>query len=142
MKKEVEIKAIEALTKVGAESLANRPLSKLSGGELQRVCLARCIVREPEIVMLDEPATGIDAIGEHDLYRMLEDYQKASGATIIMITHDWHAATHHANLVLLLNRRQVSFGKPHRALSENNLRIAFGHVGHKHNLKFLLEAHD
>jgi zinc transport system ATP-binding protein len=140
MKRDLKNKALDALEKVGAKSLAYCSLSKLSGGEIQRICLARGIVRQPELVMLDEPATGIDAIGEQDLYRMLEDYQKSSRATILMITHDWHAATHHADQVLLLNRKQVSFGTPQNVLTEENLRIAFGHVGHKHNLKLLLNS--
>lgn len=128
-------KAIEALSMVKAENLSERTLSELSGGELQRVCLARSIVRSPKLVVLDEPATGIDAIGEADLYNLLEDYQEKAKATILMITHDWHVAHHHSDYVLLLNRKQVSFGNPKEALSENNLRIAFGHIGHEHGIR-------
>ncbi len=135
-------KACQALEQVGATHLATRPIGRLSGGELQRVCLARSIVRQPKLLMLDEPATGIDAIGEEDMYRMLEVYQKQSGATIIMITHDWHAVTHHANFVLLLNRKQISFGPPGKALQEDNLRLAYGHIGHEHALKFLVNSND
>ena len=134
-KKEAYQKALLALEQVKAAHLANRSISKLSGGELRRVCLARSIVREPRLVMLDEPATGIDTLGEMDMYNQLEAYQKKSGATIIMITHDWHAATHHANYVLLLNRKQISFGPPASAFQEDNLRMAFGHMGHDHKLK-------
>lgn len=128
-------KAIEALSLVNAGQLAHRSLSELSGGEFQRVCLARSIVRNPKLIVLDEPATGIDAIGEADLYNLLEDYQAKSKATIIMITHDWHVANHHSDQVLLLNKNQISFGPPHEALSENNLRIAYGHIGHIHSNK-------
>ena len=133
-------RAMEALEKVGAVHLADRPVGRLSGGELQRVCLARSIVREPRLVMLDEPATGIDSVGEEDMYRMLEKFQKESNATLLMITHDWHTATHHADYVLLLNRRQISYGVPSEALAEDNLRRAFGHMGHKHELKFLVKS--
>lgn len=132
--------ALAALDQVGATHLAQRPIGRLSGGELQRVCLARSIVRQPKLLMLDEPATGIDAIGEEDMYRMLEAYKKESEATLLMITHDWHAATHHANYVLLLNRKQISFGSPGQALKENYLRMAFGHIGHEHSLKFLVDS--
>jgi zinc transport system ATP-binding protein len=127
--------ALEALSLVKAEHLAERSLSTLSGGELQRVCLARSFIRNPKLVILDEPATGIDAIGESDLYMLLENYQNKSGATIIMITHDWHVANHHSDYVLLINRNQISFAHPSLALSENNLRIAYGHIGHNHSLK-------
>jgi zinc transport system ATP-binding protein len=135
VKGEEKQKSLEALSLVKSEKLANRTLSELSGGELQRVCLARSIVRNPKLVVLDEPATGIDAIGEADLYNLLEAYQEKSQATILMITHDWHVANHHSDYVLLLNRKQVSFGPPEEALSENNLRIAFGHIGHVHKSK-------
>jgi zinc transport system ATP-binding protein len=134
-------RAFAALEQVGAGHLAERPLGRLSGGELQRVYLARSIVREPRVLVLDEPATGIDAVGEADMYRLLEDYQKRSGATFLMVTHDWHAATHHADFVLLLNRKQISFGKPSDALAEENLRLAFGHIGHEHALRFLRDDH-
>ena len=139
-RKDEQQKALNAMERVGADHLAQRPLAKLSGGELQRVCLARSIVREPKLIMLDEPATGIDVVGEGDLYRLLEIYQKESRATIMMVTHDWHAATHHADKVLLLNRKQISFGPPGEALTEDNLRLAFGHIGHKHALKFLVNT--
>jgi len=133
-------KALTALEQVGAVHLAKRSIGRLSGGELQRVCLARSIVRQPKLIMLDEPATGIDAIGEEDMYRLLELYQKESGATLFMITHDWHTATHHADHVLLLNRKQIAYGAPGEALSEDNLRLAYGHIGHKHELKFLVKS--
>jgi zinc transport system ATP-binding protein len=138
--KDARQKACQALDQVGAAHLATRSIGTLSGGELQRVCLARSIVRQPKILMLDEPATGIDAIGEEDMYRMLEAYQKESGATVMMITHDWHAVTHHANYVLLLNRKQISFGSPGTALQEDKLRKAYGHIGHQHALKFLMNS--
>jgi len=135
-------RAREALARVGAEHLAGRAVSRFSGGEMQRVYLARAFVRRPELVVLDEPATGIDVLGEADMYRLLEDYQKETGATLLMITHDWEAAYHHATHVIVLNRRLIGFGPPERALSERCLREAFGHVGHAHaiSLNFGREA--
>lgn len=136
-------KALTALERVGAAHLAGRPVSRFSGGELQRVYLARAFVRQPELVVLDEPATGIDVLGEADMYRLLEGYQKQSGATLLMITHDWEAAYHHASHVIVLNRRLIGFGQPERALSERCLREAFGHVGHAHTvaLEFVRGKH-
>lgn len=122
----------EALRTVKAEKLALQPIKQLSGGEIQRVCLARSIVNKPDIIVLDEPATGIDMVGEADMYNLLETYQKENKATIIMITHDWHAARHHASHVLLINKRQIAFGSPGETLSDANLRKAFGHTGHHH----------
>jgi zinc transport system ATP-binding protein len=130
-------KALEALERVGSAHLAYRPLARLSGGELQRIYFARAIVRHPRLIMLDEPVTGVDVIGEQDMYRLLEACQNDFSSTLLMITHDWHAATHHADHVLLLNKKQISFGPPKIALAEDNLRTAFGHIGHEHKLLFL-----
>ena len=132
---DARIKAIKALQLVGAERIANRPIAELSGGELQRVCIARSIVKNPKLIILDEPAAGIDAVGESDLYNLMEEYQQKSDATFLMITHDWHIANHHSDFVLVLNKKQISFAPPSESLVEKNLRRAFGHIGHDHSLK-------
>ncbi|ADD28358.1 metal ABC transporter ATP-binding protein [Meiothermus ruber] len=126
--------ASEVLEKVGALHLASRRLGGLSGGELQRVYLARSLIRQPRLLLLDEPATGVDVVGEADLYRHLEAYQAERGATILMITHDWEAAQHHASAVLVLNRRVVGYGPPEKVLCHECLSQAFGHVGHAHQV--------
>jgi zinc transport system ATP-binding protein len=127
-------KACSALVQVGAERLTKRPLAKLSGGELQRVFLARALVREPEIVLLDEPATGVDFLAEHDLYDLLERYQKGREATLVMITHDLAAARYHASKVAVLNRKLHGFGDPVEVLTQRTLQETFGHLGHEHSL--------
>lgn len=137
--------ALAALERVGAGHLGDRPLDALSGGELQRVFLARSLIRRPELVMLDEPAAGIDVAGASDLYDLLEEYQRQRTATVLMVTHDWHVAFHHATHVLLLHRTQIGFGLPKDVLTETNLRQAFGHVGHAHTMVHAgkdLEAND
>ena len=128
------LKAGEMLEQVGASHLAERRLGRLSGGELQRVYLARALVRQPKLMLLDEPATGVDAVGEADLYRHLETYQRQTGATVMMITHDWEAAQHHASAVLLMNRRVIAYGLPADVMCHDCLAQAFGHVGHKHGM--------
>lgn len=128
--------AFEALEQVGAVNLAKKPLGKLSGGELQRIFLARSIIRKPKLLLLDEPASGIDVAGEIDFNNILEDYKKRQNATIIMITHDWEAAFHHSDYVLLLNRVIICYDEPEKAFSEKSLRIAFGHLGHAHEMIF------
>lgn len=132
--REERVKAEAMLEKVGASRLVKRRLGRLSGGELQRVYLARALIREPELLLLDEPATGVDAVGEADLYRHLEQYQNTHQPrpTILMITHDWEAAEHHASEVLLLNRKVIVYAAPKIALSHQNLAQAFGHIGHGH----------
>ncbi len=133
---------LEALKKVGAENLVNRQLSKLSGGELQRIYLARSFIRRPRILLLDEPATGIDAVGEYDIYNMIEQYQNETGAIVMMVTHDWEAAYHHADNVLLINHKQICFDVPQKAFKEENLRKAFSHVGHEHEIIFKVGNYD
>ena len=122
----------DTLDLVGISHLSHQPLKHLSGGELQRVYLARALIRRPRLLLLDEPATGIDAVGEDDMYAYIERYQHETEATVCMVTHDWLVAQHHATHVLLLNRRVIAFGAPAEALNEDNLRLAFSHVGHHH----------
>lgn len=124
--------ALTVLEQVGARSLAERPLADLSGGELQRVYLARSLAQVAELVLLDEPATGIDVSGASDLYDVLEDELHGRDTTIVMVTHDWDAAYHHANRVLLIDQKQVGFGRPENVLTDRCLREAFGHTDHAH----------
>jgi len=126
--------SMTALERSGAAQLAERQLAVLSGGELQRVYLARALVRSPRLILLDEPAAGIDAAGEHDMFHVLEDYQRESGAAVLMVTHDQGAAWHHSSLALLLSRRLLACGTPAEVLTDDTLRLAFGHVGHHHKM--------
>ncbi|MBS3933517.1 MAG: ABC transporter ATP-binding protein [Truepera sp.] len=126
--------ALRTLEQVGAMHLAKRTLSRLSGGELQRAFLARALVRRPSLVLLDEPATGVDFLAEHDLYDLLERYQTETGATVAMITHDLSAARYHATKVAVLNRRLHGFGPPDEVLCESCLKEAYGHLGHAHGV--------
>lgn len=134
-------RAASALARVGGEALLNRSLQSLSGGELQRVYLARALMRAPRVLLLDEPATGIDLAGAADLYDVLENDQANRGTTVIMVTHDWTAAYHHASDVLLLDGTQVSFGPPDVALKEEYVRDAFGHTGHAHAMLTAEQTH-
>ncbi|NDC89344.1 MAG: hypothetical protein EB075_11185, partial [Bacteroidetes bacterium] len=101
--------------------------------ELQRAMLARALVRNPHLLVLDEPATGIDAEGSSDLYAILDAYHDSHPrATVVMVTHDLDAARHHASHVLVLQRGQIAFGAPQEVLTEAVLRSVFGHEGHDH----------
>ena len=128
--------AMEALRQVGAEHLAGRQLSNLSGGELQRIYLARSLVKKPKLLLLDEPALGIDYLSEKDINKLIDEYRTDSKATVVMVTHDWESAYHHADYVLMLNCTQICFEPPEKAFSEDYLRLTFGHIGHKHDMVF------
>lgn len=121
-----------ALGLVNAEVLLKKPLVELSGGELQRVYLARAFVRPRQLLIMDEPAAGVDNVGEADLYKILENYARKHQAMIIMVTHDIEVARHHASHVLILNQKQIAFGEPSKVLNQENLDRAFGHSQHAH----------
>lgn len=134
-----EILAI--MEKLAIRHLYDRQIRQLSGGELQRVYLARAFYRQPEIILFDEPITGLDVKAGEDFYALLEDYQKEMpGATLIMVTHDIQTAFSHASQVLVLNRKQIECGAPATALNEQCLQEAFGHSGHHHSLFQVLGA--
>lgn len=131
--------ALDILEKVSASDFAYKKLDELSGGELQRVYLARSLVRKPRILLLDEPATGIDLVCEMSINKIINDYNKNYGTTIIMVTHDWSAAYHHTNHVLMINKNQIYFGDSHNAFTELNLQKTFSQMGHKHGVTFGLK---
>jgi len=125
-------KVKEALARIRSEALFNKSMSQLSGGELQRVYLARAFVRPRKILILDEPSTGIDMMGEADLYKLLEDYRQQYSCCIVMVTHDVEVARHHSSHVLLMNKKQIWFGHPKESLKTDHLNRAFGHSQHHH----------
>ncbi|MGB9771764.1 MAG: metal ABC transporter ATP-binding protein [Candidatus Kapaibacteriota bacterium] len=130
---------LQVLEKCGLGHLAYRQINRLSGGELQRVFLARSIIRRPRILLLDEPATGIDTISETDFSQILENLQKENRTTIIMVTHDWEYAYFHSTNVLLLNKSIIAFGESKKIFTEDNLQKTFGHLGHDHKMEFIIE---
>lgn len=129
-------KCLQAMHSAGIEQLAHRSLNTLSGGELQRVYLARALVRSPRILILDEPATGIDTKAESDMCVLIDKFKQSNNAAILTVTHDWNSAFHHSDYVLMLNRKQYSFAPPQEAFSDDILRELFGHIGHRHQMKF------
>ena len=122
--------AMTALERTGAAHGAERPLSALSGGELQRVYLARCLMRPSKLLVLDEPGAGLDLAGAAAMHHVIEEYIADHNATAVMITHDWEGARNHASHVLLLNKRAVAFGPADKAATEQQLLRMFGYTGH------------
>jgi len=129
---ELKEQALAALRTVGAEHLAWRSLSALSGGEVQRVYLARALIREAKILLLDEPATGIDAQGEETMLRVLDAIHRDRQTTILTVTHDLDLAIHHAESCLVLNRRVEFFGPSGDESLLEALGRSFGHGRHSH----------
>jgi ABC-type Mn2+/Zn2+ transport system ATPase subunit len=116
-----------ALREVGVHHLIRYPIGKLSGGQLQRVILALNLLREPEILFLDEPATGVDIEGESRFYDIIEQLREEHHLTVVLVSHDLSVVTRYASQVLCLNRRLLCFGPPTQALDAEMVRLVYGH---------------
>jgi zinc transport system ATP-binding protein len=123
-------RALAALSQTGVASVADRPIAALSGGQLQRVYLARSLVNRPKLLLLDEPGAGMDVAGEAAMYHLLEEYQRQTGATVVMVTHDWEGARAHATHALLVDHGLVAFGPAAETATSKRLLELFGHAGH------------
>lgn len=122
--------AMSLLESVKADSLAGRRLGALSGGELQRVLLALAVQRDPDILVLDEPSSGVDIAGESLLCELLDTLRAARGFTQLMVTHDLSLVTAHATDVICLNRRVMGQGPTLSTLNAAALAATFGlHLG-------------
>ncbi len=117
--------AERALGRVAMLDLARRPFGELSGGQQQRVLLARALVQQGSVLLLDEPLSGVDAVSEEAIMRALAE-ERADGRAVVMATHDLALARARCTHALLLNRRAFAFGPPADALTSANLRAAYG----------------
>ncbi|MCE5326426.1 MAG: metal ABC transporter ATP-binding protein [Planctomycetaceae bacterium] len=123
-------RAAEVLAQVKAEHLSRRRVGALSGGELQRVLLALAMLEDPQVLILDEPSSGVDIAGENLLCELLETLRAQKGFTQIMVTHDLSLVTAHASHVICLNRRVTGQGPTLEALTPEVLASTFGiHLG-------------
>jgi len=118
--------ALACLAELGIDALAQRPIGDLSGGQQQRVFLARALVQEPHILLLDEPFAGVDVTSQ-ELVLGLLDALRARRVTVIVATHDLQLAAERFDQVLLLNRRLLAYGPPAEVFRAELVKAAFGH---------------
>lgn len=115
----------ESLAQVGMSDLANRQIGELSGGQQQRVFIARALAQEAELLLMDEPLTGLDVPAQEAIFNIL-DLLRARGLTVLVSTHDLQLAADRFDRLMLLRRRIIGFGSAAEVLTPTNLRLAYG----------------
>lgn len=138
-------RALAALAEVGAEQVIDSPLQSISGGELQRVLLARALLREPQLLVLDEPVQGVDVAGQAELYRLISRLRERHGCGVLMVSHDLHLVMSATDQVVCLNRHVCCSGHPEQVSGDpafielfgqdaRSLAIYHHHHDHDHDL--------
>ncbi len=122
--------ARESLTRVDADHLVSRPLGKLSGGELQRILLALALRDNPDILLLDEPVSGVDLSGEALFCDFLGKIHSETRFSLLLVSHDLSVVGRHADRVICLNRRIICQGATTAMLTPENLEAMYGSGAH------------
>ena len=138
----------EVLEKTDVANLRDTQMADLSGGELQRVLLARALLRKPELLILDEPTQGLDQPAEARFYRLLAEVRKETGAAVLMVSHDLHVVMAKSDRVVCLNGHVCCSGAPAHVSADPSYKELFGaraelalyehrhdhsHEGHSHD---------
>ncbi|CDZ95163.1 MULTISPECIES: zinc ABC transporter ATP-binding protein ZnuC [Pseudomonadaceae] len=138
-------RAQAALAEVGAAHVIDSPLQRISGGEMQRVLLARALLRKPQLLVLDEPVQGVDVAGQAELYRLIGVLRERHGCGVLMVSHDLHLVMSATDQVVCLNRHVCCSGHPEQVSSDpafvelfgqdaKSLAIYHHHHDHAHDL--------
>jgi manganese/zinc/iron transport system ATP- binding protein len=117
--------ALEALDHVGLRHLAARQIGQLSGGQQQRVFLARALVQDAQVYLMDEPFQGVDATSERAIITLLQEL-RSQGRTVVAVHHDLQTVAEYFDAVTLLNVRRVASGPVQEVFTEENLRATYG----------------
>ncbi|MBK4713794.1 MULTISPECIES: zinc ABC transporter ATP-binding protein ZnuC [Tenebrionibacter/Tenebrionicola group] len=136
-----------ALTRVQAAHLMDAPMQKLSGGETQRVLLARALLNQPQLLVLDEPTQGVDVNGQLALYDLIDRLRRELGCAVLMVSHDLHLVMAKTDEVLCLNHHICCSGTPEAVCAHPQFISMFGtrgaqqlgiyrhHHNHRHDLQ-------
>lgn len=116
----------DALDEVRAAELLDAQVAELSGGELQRVLLARTLLGKPDLLVLDEPTQGVDYHGEIELYQLIADLRRRLGCAVLMISHDLHVVMAATDQVLCLHHHVCCHGQPQAVARHPAYRRLFG----------------
>lgn len=115
----------QALEDVNLGELVDRQISELSGGQQQRMFIARALAQEAELLLMDEPLTGLDLKSQQAIFDILDELRRR-GVTVMVATHDLDQAADHFDRVMLLNRRLLGFGRPGEVFTAERLVEAYG----------------
>ena len=118
--------AEDALTKAGAEGLGKKQMSQLSGGQFQRVLLARALLTNPELLILDEATQGLDQPGSAAFYNRLDEIRTDTGCAILMVSHELHVVMAASDRVICLNGHICCEGAPEQVITAPEYRALFG----------------
>jgi manganese/zinc/iron transport system ATP- binding protein len=118
-------RAVQALEKVGMEAFQDRQISRLSGGQQQRVFLARALVQDARLYLMDEPFQGVDARTERAIVEVLREL-RGRGDTVVAVHHALQTVPEYFDDVVLLNVRKIASGPVDAVFTEENLRLAYG----------------
>ncbi|MBS1256899.1 MAG: Zinc import ATP-binding protein ZnuC [Deltaproteobacteria bacterium] len=141
-KKQIET----SLEETGISALKDKPVFQLSGGEFQRVMLARALLKNPELLVLDEPVQGVDYMGESELFKLIENLRKSHDCGVLMVSHDLHVVMASTDRVLCLNQHICCEGQPEVVTQHPEYLRLFGldagsalaiyshHHDHKHHI--------
>ncbi|MGI9395265.1 MAG: ATP-binding cassette domain-containing protein [Boseongicola sp.] len=115
-----------ALEQAGAANLQDAQMAELSGGQFQRVLLARALLNAPELLVLDEPTQGLDQAGSAAFYRRIEEVRQSLGCAILMVSHELHVVMAASDRVICLNGHVCCHGTPEHVASAPEYRALFG----------------
>ena len=102
----------EGLRRVGVSRLLDAPIQTLSGGEMQRVLLARALLGEPDLLVLDEPAQGVDLAGQGEVFNLIDRLRRDTGCGVLMVSHELHLVMAAADVVVCINQHVCCTGRP------------------------------